>query len=132
MSRSTPLGNAVTSLDITWDNGVMTPAGKPYRELPGNKDLRNLGIYFRLLVPERSSDRGGLGWAARGDHGAGCRVPRGRSRPSIGTYLLAPPGQTSLRYVWTSPCRRRRRPGRPPVSPDDPETAGPLARAAER
>ena len=30
------------------------PIGKPYRELPTLEDLRILGMYFRVLVPERS------------------------------------------------------------------------------
>ena len=30
-------------------------------------------------------------------------VAKEAGRVVVGTYLLAPPGQTSLRYVWTSP-----------------------------
>jgi hypothetical protein len=95
-------GNAVNTLDVTWDNGVLTPAGKPYRELPGNKHLRNLGLYFRLLAPERSRIE-----AVSGGQSAEVTAPavvaREAGRVVVGTYLLAPPGQTSLRYVWTSP-----------------------------
>ena len=101
-SPSTPKGNALNTLDVTWDNGVTTPAGKPYRELPGNKHLRDLGLYFRLLAPERSRIESVSGGQSA-EVTAPAVVGQEAGRAVIGTYLLAPPGQTSLRYVWTSP-----------------------------
>ena len=96
-------GNAVHTLDITWDNGIMTQAGTPYRELPGNKHLRNLGIYFRLLAPEGSSV-GAVAGGQSAEVTAPAVVTNEAGRLVVGTYLLAPPGQTSLRYVWTTPA----------------------------
>ena len=46
-----PLGNALNTLDVTWDNPIATAVGKPYLELGPE---RILGMYFRLLAPERS------------------------------------------------------------------------------
>ena len=48
------VGNALNTLEVTWENPIDTALGKPYRELPTLENLRILGTYFRLLVPERS------------------------------------------------------------------------------
>jgi uncharacterized protein DUF4012 len=96
------VGNAVNTLDVTWDNGVDTPAGRPYRELPGNTKLRNLGVYFRLLAPERSRIETVSGGRLV-EITAPAVVGEESGRAVIGTYLQAPPGRTTLRYVWTSP-----------------------------
>jgi hypothetical protein len=97
-----PFGNARNTLRVTWDNPIDTPLGTPYRELPTLENLRILGMYFRLLAPERSrveSVSGGsfvkLTAPAVVDEEAG--------RTVIGAYLMVPPGMASLRVVWTSP-----------------------------
>lgn len=97
-----PLGNAQNTLDVTWENPIDTPVGKPYRELPTLERLRTLGMYFRLLAPERSrvvSVSGGS--FARLT--APAVVAEEVGRTVIGTYLRVPPGRASLRYVWISP-----------------------------
>ena len=95
-------GNATNTLDVSWDNPIDTPEGKPYRELPTLENLRNLGMYFRLLVPEGSrveSVSGDMVDTATEPAVIGLEA----SRSVIGTYLVVPPGNASLRYVWTSP-----------------------------
>jgi hypothetical protein len=97
-----PLGNAQNTLDVTWQNPIDTPVGKPYRELPTLENLRILGMYFRLLAPERSrvvSVSGGS--FAR--LSAPAVVAQEAGRTVIGAYLMVPPGSASLRYVWISP-----------------------------
>lgn len=97
-----PLGNARNTLDVTWQNPIDTPVGKPYRELSTLEGLRTLGMYFRLLVPERSrveSVSGGSFVKLT----APAVVAEETGRTVIGTYLRVPPGSASLRYAWTSP-----------------------------
>jgi hypothetical protein len=95
------VGNARNTLDVTWDNRVNAPEWEPYRAMV-NTGGRILGMYFRLLVPERSRVEAVSGGTlspvtnpAVMDDEAG--------RTAIGTYVKVPPGQTSLRYAWTSP-----------------------------
>src|SRR5664280_3684999 len=61
-----------------------------------------LGMYFRLLVPERSRIEAvsGGGLVSVTDPAI---VEDEAGRMAIGTYLKVPPGQTSLRYDWTGP-----------------------------
>ena len=96
------VGNARNTLAVTWQNEIETAGGAPYRALPEVGQLRILGMYFRLLVPERSrveAVSGGsyslLSYAAVVEDEAG--------RTAIGTYLKVPPGRTGLTYTWTSP-----------------------------
>ena len=97
-----PLGNALDTLDVTWDNPIETPVGKPYRELVGLEDLRILGMYFRLLAPERSRIESVSGGSLV-QVTAPAVVAEEAGRAVIGTYTMVPPGKTPLRYVWTSP-----------------------------
>jgi hypothetical protein len=97
-----PLGNARNTLDVTWDNPIDTPIGKPYRELPELEKLRILGMYFRLLAPERSRIEDVSGGTLV-QLTAPAVVGEEAGRAVIGTYLMVPPGTTKLRYVWTSP-----------------------------
>ncbi len=95
-------GNALDTLDVTWDNPIETPVGKPYRELPTLENLRILGMYFRVLVPDRSrveSVSGGKLVPIT----APALVGSEAGRTVIGTYMMVPPGQAGLRYAWTSP-----------------------------
>lgn len=96
-----PVGNARNTLTVTWDNQVEMPVGAPYRAMT-NVGGRILGMYFRLLVPERSRVEtvSGGGLAPVTDAAA---VQDEAGRMAIGTYLKIPPGQTILRYTWTSP-----------------------------
>lgn len=96
------VGNARDTLDVTWENPIDLPVGGPYRALSGMGDLRTLGMYFRLLAPERSRVE-----AVSGGSFARLTAPAvvadEAGRTAIGTYLRVPPGSASLRYVWTSP-----------------------------
>jgi len=95
------VGNARNTLAVTWENRVDTSDGAPYRAMT-NVGGRILGMYFRLLVPERSRVEAvsGGGLAPVTDPAV---VEDEAGRTAIGTYLKIPPGQTSLRYIWTSP-----------------------------
>lgn len=95
------VGNARNTLAVTWENRVDTPDGAPYLAMTNVGD-RILGLYFRLLVPERSRVEAvsGGGLAPVTDPAV---VEDEAGRMAIGTYLKIPPGQTRLRYTWTSP-----------------------------
>jgi len=95
------VGNARNTLAVTWANRVDTPDGAPYRAMT-NVGGSILGMYFRLLVPERSRIEAvsGGGLAPVTDPAV---VEDEAGRMAIGTYLQVPPGQTSLKYTWTSP-----------------------------
>jgi hypothetical protein len=95
------VGNARDVLAVTWNNRVEAPEWAPYRAMV-NVGGRILGMYFRLLIPERSRIDAVSGGSftpvtdpAVIDNDAG--------RLAIGTYLKIPPGDTSLTYAWTSP-----------------------------
>lgn len=95
-------GNAVNRLDVTWDNGIERDEAAPYRELPIVGDMRILGMYFRLLVPElsRLDEVSGGSFVALSDPYA---VEDEAGRTAIGTYLKIPAGRSTLSYAWTSP-----------------------------
>jgi hypothetical protein len=96
-----PVGNARNALAVTWENRVDTPDGATYRAMT-NVGGDSLGMYFRLLVPERSRVEGVAG-GSLAPVNAPAVVEDEAGRMAIGTYLQIPPGQTSLRYTWTSP-----------------------------
>lgn len=96
------IGNARNTLVTTWENRINTPVGKPYRELPTLEDRRILGMYFRLLAPERSRVQAVSGGSFIKLSAPGV-VEEAAGRTVIGTYLKVPPGRTSLRYDWVSP-----------------------------
>jgi hypothetical protein len=95
------VGNARNTLEVTWHNPVKEPEWEAYRAMV-NIGGPILGMYFRLLVPERSRVEevtgGGLAPVT-----APAAVESEAGRMVIGTYLKIPPGDTSLRYAWTSP-----------------------------
>ncbi len=95
------VGNARNTLTVGWENQVDTPAGAPYRAMTGVGGSI-LGMYFRVLVPERSrvEQVTGGGLAPVTDPAV---VEDAAGRIAIGTYLKIPPGRTSLQYTWTSP-----------------------------
>ena len=95
------VGNARSTLDVTWTNEVETPAGASFREMD-NVGGRILGMYFRLLVPERSRVEEVTGGTLAPVTGPAV-VAEEAGRMVIGTYLKIPAGSTVLRYVWTSP-----------------------------
>jgi hypothetical protein len=95
------VGNARNTLDVTWDNRVEAPEWAPYRAMV-NTGGRILGMYFRLLVPERSRAEAVSGGTLSPVTNPAV-VEDEAGRTAIGTYLMVPPGETSLRYVWTSP-----------------------------
>ena len=95
------VGNARNTLAVTWDNRVDTPDGAPYRAMR-NVGGQILGMYFRLLVPERSRVEAvsGRGLAPVTNPAL---VEDEAGRVAIGTYLRIPAGPTNLQYTWTSP-----------------------------
>jgi hypothetical protein len=96
-------GNARNTLDVTWDNPIETAVGAPYREVPTLESLRILGMYFRLLAPEGSRIESVSGGSLV-KLTAPASVSSEAGRAVIGTYLMVPPGSTTLRYIWTSPA----------------------------
>jgi hypothetical protein len=95
------VGNARNTLEVTWQNRVEAPEWAPYRAMV-NTGGRILGMYFRLLVPERSRvEEVSGGDLAPVTNPAVVQDEAGRT--VIGTYLKIPPGSTGLRYAWTSP-----------------------------
>jgi hypothetical protein len=95
------VGNARTTLDVSWRNRVDASDAARYRTMV-NVGGRILGMYFRILVPDRSrvEDVSGGGLAAVTDPAV---VHDEAGRMAIGTYLMIPPGESTLRYTWTSP-----------------------------
>ena len=95
------VGNARNTLAVTWQNRVDMPDGASYRAMT-NVGGHILGMYFRLLVPQRSRIE-----AVSGGRLAPVTDPAvvgdEAGRMAIGTYLQVPPGLTSLHYTWTSP-----------------------------
>jgi hypothetical protein len=95
------VGNARNTLAVTWANAVEAPKWKPYRAMV-NVGGHILGMYFRLLVPERSRVEAVSGGTT--EHVANPAVVEDEAgRTAIGTYLKVPPGETGLSYTWTSP-----------------------------
>lgn len=94
-------GNARNTLGVTWDNAVEAPRWEAYRALQGVGG-RILGMYSRLLVPERSRVEAVSGGSvAPVTTPAVVRTEAGRL--SLGAYVEIPPGETRLRWEWTSP-----------------------------
>jgi hypothetical protein len=95
------VGNAENTLAVTWENRVDTPDGAAYRAMT-NVGGHILGMYFRLLVPQRSRVE-----AVSGGNLAPVTDPAvvedEAGRMAIGTYLKIPPGETRLQNSWTSP-----------------------------
>ena len=118
-----PVGDAHDNLDIAWTNQIQTELGAPYRALPTLGDLRVLGMYFRLLVPDRSRIGTVSGGSYQRPHGT--RGYRDGGRP--GGLRQLPPrsrGHHPPRLHLGEPVRRGQR-GRwdVHVPPHDPETA---------
>ncbi|MEW6224429.1 MAG: DUF4012 domain-containing protein [Chloroflexota bacterium] len=99
--RLDDVGNARSTLDVTWTNEVETPAGATFRAMD-NVGGRILGMYFRLLVPDRSRVEEVTGGTLAPVTGPAV-VAEEAGRLVIGTYLKIPAGSTALRCVWTSP-----------------------------
>jgi Protein of unknown function (DUF4012) len=95
------VGNARNTLAVTWQNRVDMPDAASYRAMT-NVGGHILGMYFRLLVPQRSRIE-----AVSGGSLAPVTDPAvvedEAGRMAIGTYLKIPPGQTRLQNTWTSP-----------------------------
>ena len=96
------VGNARNTIAVIWRNRILTADGEPYRELPTLQNLRILGMYFRLLAPERSRVESVSGGSVARVT-APAVVAEEVGRTVIGTYLMVPPGTANLRYGWTSP-----------------------------
>jgi hypothetical protein len=95
------VGNALNTLDVTWDNRVEAPEWEPYRAMV-NTGGDILGTYLRILVPERSRVESVSGGTLSPVTNPAV-VEEEAGRTAIGMYLKVPPGQTSLRSTWTSP-----------------------------
>ena len=103
-------GDAQHDLQVTWTNPIDTEAGVPYRQLPTLESMRLLGMYFRLLTPEASTVESVEGGSLV-DLTAPAAVGSEAGRSAFGSYLLIPPGSTSLRYRWSTPRPLEQGPG---------------------
>ncbi len=95
-------GNANDTLTVGWTNGIDTDAGRPYRELPNLEDLRTMGMYFRLYVPERSRLQA-VSAGTTAPLGAPSDMGDESGRMVIANYFRIPPGSARLSYSWISP-----------------------------
>jgi hypothetical protein len=87
---------------VTWKNRILAPESKPFRDLPAAPEAGILGMYFRLLAPERSRVESVSG-GRFSPLTAPAVIEEVAGRTVIGTYLAVPPGETTLRYTWVSP-----------------------------
>lgn len=95
-------GNAHDRLDTAWTNQIDTELGAPYRALPDIGGLRVLGMYYRLIVPDRSR----IGTVSGGSYEhltAPADIGTEAGRVVFGSYLRIPAGTTHLVYTWVSP-----------------------------
>jgi hypothetical protein len=95
-------GNADNTLTVGWTNAIETDAGRPYRELRTLEDLRTLGMYFRLYVPERSRLEAVSG-GTTSQQTAPSDMGDESGRMVIANYFRIPPGSARLSYRWISP-----------------------------
>lgn len=96
------VGNATNELAVTWTNQIESEAGRPYRELRDLEDLRTMGMYFRLLVPERSRIEA-VSAGATTLITAPAAVADEAGRMVISNYFRIPPGVAHLMSRWVSP-----------------------------
>jgi hypothetical protein len=97
-----PIGNAHNSLELSWDNAIRDGSGEPQRTLLAYQDRDIMGLFVRLIVPERSrleSVSGGELTRIEGPE----LIETEAGRTVFGNYLMVPPGSTTLRYAWVSP-----------------------------
>jgi hypothetical protein len=96
------VGNAVNELKVRWTNRIETDDGRPYRELRTLEDLRTLGMYFRLYVPERSRVEAVTAGTTSAIT-APSDIADEHGRTVIANYFRIPAGEGHLSYRWTSP-----------------------------
>lgn len=100
--RLDDVGNAQNALSVSWTNNIETDAARPYRELPTLENLRTLGMYFRLLVPERSRLVSMAGGSTQ-PITAPTDVADESGRMAIANYFRIPAGKAHIDYTWISP-----------------------------
>ena len=97
------VGNARSAMGLSWQNAVDTPAGADLRAMTvGVGSLDDLGLFVRVLVPERSrleQTAGGSYVKLTGPAIEGTEA----GRFVFGNYLRVPPGTTTVQYTWVSP-----------------------------
>ena len=96
------MGNARDRLTVTWSNTIQSGTGEPYETLRQVQTARILGLYFRLLVPERSRLEAVSGGQVVAVSNAEL-IETESGRTAFGNYLMIPPGKAHLVYAWVSP-----------------------------
>ena len=94
------LGNARQRAQRDLDQEI-DGRGRPTGSCPRGRTCGTLGMYFRLLVPERSRVE-----AVAAGRPSALTAPadvRTAGRMVIANYFRIPPGTAHLRYDWTSP-----------------------------
>ena len=104
-------GDALTSLRLDWLNNSGR-RGEPYRSLRAYSfNTAGLyGAYVRVLVPAGTELLTARGQAAE-DVGVAEALPPEAGREAFGTYLLMPPGEAMMSYLWTTPGAAREEAG---------------------
>jgi hypothetical protein len=96
------VGNSDNALTVHWTNQIESPDAAPYRKLQGLEDLRTLGMYFRLYVPERSRVED-VSAGTKPRLTAPASVAEEAGRMVIANYFRIPSGSSALTYRWLSP-----------------------------
>lgn len=96
------VGNARDRLTVAWSNTIQSGIGEPYDTLRRVQTARILGLYFRLLVPELSRLEAVSGGKVVAVSNAEL-IETESGRTAFGNYLMIPPGEAHLAYVWVSP-----------------------------
>jgi hypothetical protein len=96
-------GDALNSIRLDWDNRADEP-GEPFESLRdySNNEEGWYGAYLRLLVPTESELITANGEALDPIRGS-TELADDAGRSVYGNYLLMPPGESTLSYLWTSP-----------------------------
>lgn len=103
--RLDEFGNADDRLELTWTNGINEAKGLPLRRLAGTGgvgSLNILGTYTRVMAAARSRLESVEGGSIVQLTGAEV-VAEEAGRAVFGSYIMVPPGSTSVTFRWISP-----------------------------
>jgi hypothetical protein len=96
-------GNASSTLDLTWLNNAMAQ-GEPYDSIRSYSTSQGglYGAYVRVLTPSTTSLTSATGQGLDEIDDAE-QTGIEASRNVFGNYVLMAPGESNLKYAWTTP-----------------------------
>lgn len=98
------VGNAHDSLQLTWTNPILSGVGPNFDTMRAiQKDVDILGNFNRIVVPERSRLVSVTGGSTLTPVSSLESQGTEAGRDWFGTYLMVPPGESSLDWQWISP-----------------------------